>query len=315
MYAGTYTEPSQWLLSAHKLLLVRTPQYSQVLSLLGLTLVATLLSACITYPPEITANPSNPIKTVAVLPFVNNTNDIDGPPFVRQLFSNVLGQHFYDIKPPSVVDQKLKEQMSVTLGSQLDMTPLSKLCETLGVDGVFYGALDDFTHKITGLYNVKRVRVRGKLVDCKNGQTVWKNGIGVKQVKYAGTLGAIAKLGADSQDKQETGQDLAPLFGDTIPAPWVELPAQDSKGIVAGAISGLVDKIISKATSTMELSQQASWATIVTVKGYFHIPTPFSSPTYYGAQVPSGPVAPTIGPDGRPEGGGCQMRGFVYKCN
>jgi len=92
-----------------------------------------------------------------------------------------LGQFFYVIKPASEVDQILKDQMGITLGSQLDLTTAQKLGQALGVDGVFYGSLDEFSEKITGVYNVKRVRLRSKLVNCKTGETVWKNGIGIKQ--------------------------------------------------------------------------------------------------------------------------------------
>ncbi|MBM4122616.1 MAG: hypothetical protein FJ249_08490 [Nitrospira sp.] len=188
-------------------------------------LACLVFAACVPLPP-VPANPSNPIRTVAVLPFVNNTNDVEAPAYVREQFLKELGRHQYVVKPAAEVDQVLKDQLGITLGAQLDLTDPKQLGETLGVDGVFYGSLDEFNHKITGIYNVKRVRLRTKLVNCKTGKTVWKNGIGVKTVLSTTTAGAAASVASTVQDDKETGEELKPLFGDTILAPWYELPKQ-----------------------------------------------------------------------------------------
>jgi len=188
-------------------------------------LACLVFAACVPLPP-VPANPSNPIRTVAVLPFVNNTNDVEAPAYVREQFLKELGRHQYVVKPAAEVDQVLKDQLGITLGAQLDLTDPKQLGETLGVDGVFYGSLDEFNHKITGIYNVKRVRLRTKLVNCKTGKTVWKNGIGVKTVLSTTTAGAAASVASTVQDDKETGGELKPLFGDTILAPWYELPKQ-----------------------------------------------------------------------------------------
>lgn len=169
-------------------------------------------------------NPTNPIRTVAVLPFMNNSNDVEAPTYVREQFAKELIRHQYVIKSLVEVDQTLKDQMGVTLGVQLDLTTPQEIGRVLGVDGVFYGSLDEFNHKITGIYNVKRVRARVKLVNCKSGETVWKNGIGVKSVLSAGTAGAAASVAGTLQDMKETGAELQPLLGETILAPWFELP-------------------------------------------------------------------------------------------
>jgi hypothetical protein len=180
-------------------------------------------TACLPLP-MVPPNPANPIRTVAVLPFVNNSNDVEAPAYVREQFTKELMRHQYVIKPLAEVDQVLKDQMGVTLGSQLDLTTPQEIGKVLGVDGVFYASLDEFNHKITGVYNVKRVRVRSKLVNCRTGATVWKNGIGVKSVLSAGTAGAAASVAGTLQDTKETGAELQPLLGETILAPWFELP-------------------------------------------------------------------------------------------
>lgn len=197
-----------------------------------------MLTACLPLsmvPP----NPANPIRTVAILPFVNNSNDVGAPTYVRAQFAKELERHQYRIRPLAETDQLLKDQMGVTLGSQLDMAAPQKLGEVLGVDGVFIGSLEEFNHKITGIYNVKRVRVRIKLVECRTGRTVWKNGIGVKSVLSTGKAGAAVSAAGTAMDIKESGEELKPLLGDAIAAPWIELPhqqlAKDSDAGVAAA--------------------------------------------------------------------------------
>ncbi len=244
----------------------------------GLALL--FVTACAPTLPSITRNASSPIRTVAVLPLVNNTNDVEGPAYVRDLFVAELGQFFYVIKPAKEVDQLLKDQMGVTLGSQLDMATPQKLGEVLGVDGVFYGSLEDFSEKITGLYNVRRVRVRSKLVNCKTGQTVWKNGIGVKQGTKAGgsALSSVPFVGlalsmAGSASSMASGlsdQDAAlpPLLGEPVEAPWHELPEQ-AGNVEVNLLAGLAGKVVEKATKS-PLNMEALTAVSILLKGYYY---------------------------------------------
>jgi hypothetical protein len=256
------------------------------------------VTACAPTFPQITRNPSSPIRTVAVLPLVNNTNDVEAPAYVRDIFVAELGQFFYVIKPPSEVDQILKDQMGVTLGSQLDMVTAKQLGEVLGVDGVFYGSLDEFSEKITGVYNVKRVRLRSKLVNCKTGETVWKNGIGIKQGTRAtggsftgnapflsqaiGVVGELSSLASSLSDKEDTA--LPKLFGEDVPAPWLELPEQ-AGSIEANIATGLGGKILEKAMNS-PLKTETVVAVGVMLKGYYYPGGLKLVP--YGTMLPTG---------------------------
>lgn len=264
----------------------------------GLLVGCLTLMACVPLPP-VPANPSNPIRTVAVLPLVNNTNDVEAPAYVREQFTKELQRHQYIIKPLLEVDQTLRDQMSVTLGTQLDMTTAQELGKTLGVDGVFFGSLDEFNHKITGVYNVKVVRLRTKLVDCKTGRTVWKSGIGVKSVLSAGTVGATASVVGTLQDAQEAGKELPPLFGEPVPAPWFELPkvvlSQDTAQAAGTAFAAaLGEKIMTKAMK-MPLPMETQAAVNILLNGSY---------TYYDnnnqqQRVDTGLGAIPAGPGGR----------------
>lgn len=119
-------------------------------------------------------DPANPIRTVAVLPMVNNTSDMDGPELVRKGFYKLVRNRYYEAMGIPQIDEILRDRMGITLGGQLGLTNAQKLGEELGVDGVVFGELLDFNYTITGFYNSKVVRAKFKLVSTKTGNTVWE---------------------------------------------------------------------------------------------------------------------------------------------
>jgi len=145
----------------------------------ALVLVVAAATGCIApLPPP---DPSNPIVKVAVLPMNNKTNDMEGPNWVRAAFAQMVPSRYYMVVSSATVDQTLKDQLGVTIGGQLDFTnpgagapTPQKVGEVLGVDGLFYGTLEDFQNLITGFYNKRKVAATFKLVNAKTGQTVWE---------------------------------------------------------------------------------------------------------------------------------------------
>lgn len=267
---------------------------------LFIMLVFLLFAGCAALP-KITANTGNPIRTVALLPFVNNTNDVDGPLFVREQFNATIGQHFYMTKSLNDVDTILKDQLGITLGAQLDLAEPKKICKLLEVDGLFYGSLEDFSHTITGIYNTKRVRLRTKMVNCKTGETIWKNGIGVKQALRAGgglignipmlgqvvgVAGRIASVASYISDKNDTV--LMAFLGDDIPAPWVALPEQESS-IEGSLVIGVGEKVVGKMLNS-PLKAETSVAINILLSGSYNEGGLFSSPVPHGSALTPGPV-------------------------
>ena len=270
----------------------------------SLTLIQTaglclLLSACVTLPP-VNPNPGSPVKSLAILPVVNNSVDVDGPAAVQEaLYQEALHYHFPVVKPNAETNQILKDQMSLTLGSQLDMATPQKLGTALGVDALMYASLEDFSQKITGVYNVKRVRIRAKLVDCKTGEVLWKNGIGIKQALTAsgsflssvpgvsmaiGLAGAVSSIGSKMSDKSDVA--LPKFLGDEIDAPWIELPEQTT-GVEMAAAQSVGGKVIDKAMGTV-LKEETDKAVDVLFHGYYH-QGGLSQPVTYGKMLPTGP--------------------------
>lgn len=208
-----------------------------------------LLSACAL--PGIPPNPSNPMYSVAVLPFYNATNDVDGPQMVREMTEKKLARWHYKSAPLSEVDQLLRDKMGVTLGAQLEMTTPQKLGETLGVDGVLYGYLLNFDQITTGLYNVKKVRGGVRLVDTKTGKTVWAKGQGVKsELKSGGLIGSAVGALKDVQDVREGIEPFKSIQGigeirnlDN----WYKMASQQESDILKAGMMSLGEKLVAKA--------------------------------------------------------------------
>ena len=269
-----------------------------VMPVLALVLCA-LFSACVNLPPVV-PNTASPFKSIAVLPVVNNSIDVLGPAAVQvALYQEALHYHFPMVKPVDETNQILKDQMSLTLGSQLDMATPQKLGTALGVDAVMYASLEDFSQKITGIYNVKRVRVRAKLVNCKTGEVLWKNGIGVKQALTAGgsflsqipgvniaigAAGALSSIASKISDKSDVA--LPKFLGDEIDAPWVELPERTT-GVEMAAVASFGEKVLSVAMGTV-LKEETDAAVNILFHGYYH-QGGLSQPVTYGKMLPTGP--------------------------
>lgn len=220
-------------------------RYLRTILMIGLGLLGLSLTACLNLPSNVTPNASNPIREVAILPFVNNTNDVAGPDYVRTKLAEELVRHAYAVKPLGETDVLLRDQMGITIGTQLDMATPQQFGEALGVDGVMYASLEDFSHNVYGVTNNKTVRIRAKLVECKSGAVIWSDGIGVKNT--SGVAGGFSNEGSGN------GDDLPPLFGTPINTRWERQAGVNTGlsggGLLVGAVAGLTEKIATKAAS------------------------------------------------------------------
>ncbi len=207
------------------------------------------------------ANPANPIRTVAVLPMVNQTNDVEAPEKVRAKFADRMTKKQYAVKPIAEVNRILKDELGITLGSQLDMTNPQELGQKLGVDDIIYGTLFDFNEKTTGVLNIRRARAGFKLVDAKTGAVVWGKGQGVRsETRMAkGNTRAVAGAASEISKAQDIseGKEIKDVGGYIGVQNWHNLPPEESlseqigqEGIFAAFVSGLAEKAIKKATGT-----------------------------------------------------------------
>lgn len=216
--------------------------------LLGLAL---FLFSCAARLPVYAPDVTNPIYTVAVLPFYNATNDVGGPADLRQEVHRRVARMHYNALPIKEVDELLYNRTGITLGSQLELIDAVELGRTLGVDALVYGYVLDFEDVTTGVYNVKKVRAGFKLVDAATGETIWTGGQGVKSViSGGGGVGAgvsvikeIGESGGD-QDLVSAIKGLEEVEGFEH---WHIIRAAPLKKIEEAAMISLGETLITKA--------------------------------------------------------------------
>jgi len=206
-----------------------------VAAVLGVLLAA----GCVMAPPIPPGDPANPLKKVAVLPLRNDTNDVDGPAFVRQRLVEALNVRHYNIQPLEETDQLLRERLGISMGGQVELAQAAQLGESLGVQGLLYGVLMDFGETTTGVYNARKVRGRFKLINALDESVYWEGGLGIKtQQGHGGVAGDVTVLAAGAS---AAGEEV----------PWVIIDSHtDDQGILTGLAMGLGSKLISKAAGT-----------------------------------------------------------------
>lgn len=254
-----------------------SPKQSQS-AILCFILFILLLAGCIPQKAVRPSNPGNPIRTIAVLPILNNTNDVDGPQFIRKQLAERLPQYHYQVQPVKDVDVVLRDQMGITLGSQLEMTNPQELGKVLESDAVIYGTLMDFNTKITGFQNLKEVRAKFKMVNTKTGATIWENGIGVRNEVKSGGVGDVMST-LDTLKKQEE-------------IPWVKIESRQEKDVTTALVGSLLEKVITQAVGA-PLALEVGQMLDIVLDGYYQQPSGQygrKPPIPYGRQIPVGPV-------------------------
>lgn len=186
--------------------------------------------------------------TVAVLPFYNASNDVEGPRMIREgVYDRMQGRH-YSIMSLADTDSILVNRMGITLGSQLDMTSPAQLGEILGVDGVVYGYVLNFDDVTTGVYNVKKVRAGVKLVDTGTGNVIWSGGLGVRAALAGGGVGAeITRLqenGKDGIDDFSTIKGIEDIHGLDR---WRTIKTSGQETVGSAAMMAIGEKLLTSA--------------------------------------------------------------------
>jgi hypothetical protein len=110
---------------------------------------------------------------VAVLLVVNESNDLDGPPFVRKLLQEGLMARGFVVMPAGPMDEQLKAQ-GFTDGGQLGAATPQKIGEWTGADSLLYGTIENFDYINIGFYAQRRVKIKARLVDARTGERLWE---------------------------------------------------------------------------------------------------------------------------------------------
>lgn len=153
--------------------------------------ILSFISACTVSPRRpVQITPVLPPKTIAVLPFTNQSNDLDAPERLRKIFNRGLSRkRGYIVKPLKEIDTILAGKGIIDAG-QLPTIPIEELGKSLNVDGIIYGELIDFSYITAGVYMKRLVRAEFKLVNAKTGAVVWH-----KEKKASRTKIVFEKVG------------------------------------------------------------------------------------------------------------------------
>lgn len=130
-------------------------------------------------------------RRVAVLPFSDQTNSIDGPVMLRQLLHASLAEGGYDVQPLEDTDELLRRK-GYSEGGQLAAAKDADIIAWLGVDAVVYGDIADFNEIMAGVYSKRQVSGSFSMAAAGEKSRVWAGEADVFRVRlpksFAGGL-------------------------------------------------------------------------------------------------------------------------------
>ena len=109
----------------------------------------------------------------AVAPMENKTNYLGASDIIRDAFIEGLSEQGYAVMPVLESDAVLREELGISYGGQLPVTTPQDVCAALGVEGVFYGEVEEFGKTTTGFYNSAYVAASFQLYG-KDGALLWE---------------------------------------------------------------------------------------------------------------------------------------------
>lgn len=127
--------------------------------------------------------------SIVVLPFANETTDMDAPKIVREAFLAGITGRGCNIVPVETSDEKLVDN-GITQGGQLNAVDPETLKDMLGVDYVFYGNVEGFSSKNIMVYVSRWVKASFRLVYTPKGESLWEAGGEAKEREYHFSLDA-----------------------------------------------------------------------------------------------------------------------------
>lgn len=135
-------------------------------------LAALLLGGC-SAKPDYLRKPYSAPPRIAVLPFSNQTNNIEAPALLQILARQGLERGGYAVVPAAEVEAKLKD-IGITDGGQLPSKKPEELAAALGASALFYGEVRDFSYVTLGVYQKRSVVLAGSILEA-DGTPEWRH--------------------------------------------------------------------------------------------------------------------------------------------
>lgn len=166
------------------------------------------------------------VETVAVLPFDNETNNLNAPDILQSLVVAALKPTVYRVSDLQATNSFL-EKVGIIDGGQLAALDPMKLGKDLGVQALVYGYVETFGYLNVGVYFQKKVVLNLSMIDVNTGQKIWEN---------QGT-GITMKFGLN---KDQISQNLAEGLAEAAIEKGLKNPLEvESKQAVVKALSNL----------------------------------------------------------------------------
>jgi len=103
----------------------------------------------------------------------NETNDLDGPVYIRKLIQEGLIARGVQVIPLEEIDQKLRDN-GFTEGGQLRAAKPEDMGQWLGVETLIYTNLVDFGYINVAFYWQRKVTLVGRMLNAKTAERLWE---------------------------------------------------------------------------------------------------------------------------------------------
>ena len=178
----------------------------------------------------------NPPKSIAILPFGNQTESEDIDEFVRTTFySHLCAQPYKDIELHEV-DRKLKRH-NLIKPDQLTQKSARRLGRILGCDAVVVGQVTEYKQLYAGIYSQMAVGAAITVWDTRSGKRIWSDqhttrhhegGIPLALTDIA-MIGIRSGLNLTESEKVKTVDELSRYLTSRVPIPDLNGRKQGSK--------------------------------------------------------------------------------------
>lgn len=145
--------------------------------------------------------------TVALLPVLNETNDLDAPQEMRPLVYKALVRRGYEVQPLAETDRLLKSR-EIEEAGQIYKMSFQELGDLLHTDALLVCNIIDWSTVYLLAYSSVTVEAEFRLIDVKTGQTLWesrkkasKRHVATDKDSFMKTLEAAVKITYSSQAK------------------------------------------------------------------------------------------------------------------
>jgi hypothetical protein len=136
-----------------------------------LVAIALTVASCATRRHVVPFGPGiTPPRTIAIMPFDNQTNSVPGALYLRESLQQQLKDAGYEPQPLEDVNRALSDQLGVSLGGQITEDLIPQIGETLGVDAVLIGTVQRFG-TVVALYS--EVEATFTMYESASGRNIW----------------------------------------------------------------------------------------------------------------------------------------------